>query len=616
MRALHAALTALAIVLATVGGAIVTGAAPASADVSAAAAVVTGGAGASVDDTADAAATSTDGSTAGASTAGPGFDQDRYVEHRGDVVNITVTVPAGESGTLGLDGPGDTVVVTLADDGDGRVAVRWNTYSGEWSAVDDGDAATVSGDSSPRLPPAGTYQLNLTAAGDAATATLQLRPRSLERVGTWQAPTNETAFESAADVRAALADGTLGRATGVDANHTLVLQVDASGLEGAIAAADGPNDTARFRAALADHGDLVVRQHERTVGVSQQFAVLHVLDGPGVRVLADEASDTYYLVVDVDRARLTRGDDEVPIDHVAVHDTGRMWFRVDATLAADSPLTDGEEVARAVVTPREASVSTAPDGTVHFRPAANQTVVGHTDVGPGWNVTVVLAGEDDPTTTADESFRLTREVTVRNDEGRPYRYDGTFEATFDLQDVPTGARNVTADVRFAGRSLLEDDVPVEVAEKRASLAVDGVDADGEFTAVEATVSLSTGGFVVLHEGSADGAVVGHTAYLDAGEHDVTVHVADSTDAAEVVAVAHRDANSNEWFDGPDVDPAYAAGDPRAVADLDPSRVPTTTGAGGTATASDTPTDTPTPGFDLLAVALSALAVAAALRAWT
>lgn len=411
---------------------------------------------------------------------------------------------------------------------------------------------------------------------------------SLERVGVWQAPADATDVEDAADVRAAIDDGTLSRATGVDSEDLLVIGIDVRGFEDAVANADGTNATERVRSALAAHGDLVVRQTYH--GTSVQPAYVHVLDGPGVRAFPDAANGTYYLVVDLGEAKVTRDRDGDAYDL----EYGPYTFRVSATLSADSPLTDDRQQVIASIEQRHASVATGPDGQIHLDPAGNQTISGTTSVGTGWQVSVVLVGEDDPATDRDESFRRERSVTVGADD-EDVTYEGTFRAPFDLQSVPAGT-DVTVDVRFEGRSLLDEPVPVSITERRASVEAVEVDTSEGFAAVTANASLSTGGFVVLHEGSADGPVVGHSAFLEAGEHAVEVHVGEPTDADEVVAVVHRDANHNEWFDGPDADPPFSAGDPADAVEVGPwapTATPTATPPGTTAPpATDTATASP------------------------
>lgn len=380
---------------------------------------------------------------------------------------------------------------------------------------------------------------------------------SLDRVGVWQGPTDATDLNDAGDVRSAVDDGALSRATGVDRNDTLVLGIEVRGFAEAVADADGSNATERFTAAMAEHGDVTVAQTNPRPSFPPVY--VHVLEGAGVEVFPDEANDTYYAVVDLAEVPVTRGEDG---DRTTL-DSDTQEFVASVELAADSPLTEERQYAVAPVEPRWATIETAPDDRVHARPRSNLTINGTTNVGTDWPVTVVLAGDDDPDTAADESFRLTRNATVNASEERNYHYERSFAAAFEDGVVPPGAENVTVDVRFDGRSLLDDPASVELADPRASVSVVEVgDADPVgVAALTVNASLSAGGFLVLHEATPDGPVVGHTEYLAPGDYTATVYSSEPTDADELVAVAHRDANHNEWFDGPAVDDAYAGDDP-------------------------------------------------------
>lgn len=104
-----------------------------------------------------------------------------------------------------------------------------------------------------------------------------------------------------------------------------------------------------------------------------------------------------------------------------------------------------------------------------------------------------------------------------------------------------------------------------VQQDEASITFTDQISDGTHVGV-ASVVLPNGGFVAV-EGPA-GSIIGVSAFLDAGEHaDVTVPLDEPlTEDAELVAVAHRDTNSNREFDfqegdlGALVDFAYGIGD--------------------------------------------------------
>jgi len=87
--------------------------------------------------------------------------------------------------------------------------------------------------------------------------------------------------------------------------------------------------------------------------------------------------------------------------------------------------------------------------------------------------------------------------------------------------------------------------------------------DGEQMTVE-SVSMSDGGFVVVHIDDRDGDVIGRTEYLPPGTHrNVVVTLDNPPDRSEldIVAVPHLDTNDNRQFDyaGNETDRPYPAG---------------------------------------------------------
>jgi|GEM_PF-96104 len=82
-----------------------------------------------------------------------------------------------------------------------------------------------------------------------------------------------------------------------------------------------------------------------------------------------------------------------------------------------------------------------------------------------------------------------------------------------------------------------------------------------------SVSLSDGGFVVVHQQTSDGEVIGHSRYLEPGTHQNVRVRLDSTYAEEMTlfAVTYLDSNGNGEFDPPPgetADTAYTATDSR------------------------------------------------------
>jgi len=82
-----------------------------------------------------------------------------------------------------------------------------------------------------------------------------------------------------------------------------------------------------------------------------------------------------------------------------------------------------------------------------------------------------------------------------------------------------------------------------------------------------SVSMSNGGFVVVHQQNSDGEVIGHSRYLEAGTHrDVRVRLQRTyADEMTLFAVTYLDSNGNGEFDPPPgetADTAYRASDSR------------------------------------------------------
>jgi len=439
-------------------------------------------------------------------------------------------------------------------------------------------------------PTVGTAQ----AAGDA----------SIERIGAWQAPSDEITIENASDVRTAIANGTLERGTGLAVNDTLVVELTMPGFQSAVSDAGGSNTTERFLTALSSHGDLVIRQWEdslTTHGVPLRLDPF----GGGVQIVADQGNATYYLVTEFDE--LERVEDGSSF--IDPHEE-RVPLTVEATLFANSSFVDQRQRVVAPVHDRQASVVTGLDDLIYGIPDANLTVVGGTDVGTGQRLVVAVEGRDDPETTTDESFRRIRTATVDLADGSAYETHekGTFATTFDLPQVSTAATNITVDVRLDDRSLLEAPVAVDVTDPAGDVAVERVQSNDSRTAVVTNASLSDGGFLALHNGTATGPVVGHTPFLDAGNHTTAVYGDRPVDPDNLVAVAHYDVNRNEWFDGPKTDSVYSNGDaadPVRSTTTTPTPTTTTTRTEATSEHQSTPTTGTGPGFGVVVAIIAA-----------
>ena len=91
-------------------------------------------------------------------------------------------------------------------------------------------------------------------------------------------------------------------------------------------------------------------------------------------------------------------------------------------------------------------------------------------------------------------------------------------------------------------------------EQTASVTFGDQDSDGSSVVVQ-SATLSDGGYLVIHDES--GAVLGHSAHLDAGEHsnvEITLDSSISSDQT-LIAMAHTDDGDQE-YEFPDADGPY------------------------------------------------------------
>lgn len=518
-----------------------------------------------------------------------------YREHRGDVARVPVALVNGSAARLAVEGDDADYAATLTlrdGDGDGRVTLLFNSYAAgsdspnaTFRTAGTGDAVTVREESLlvGRLP-AGAYGLRVGPAANATTAT----DRSTLRVAPADGPdvtvltaagehyANLTSF---ADVAALRESGRLVEPPptvleGAPVGHVvpgdlLVLRVHAPGVAGAYALADGPSATARFRAVLGRELALRLVEHPIGVGMESDVGVFDLSAFDRHRVVADPGTDTYYVVLDTGAGAEPASDAAdrfvVEGDAYAVH----VGVPPSATIA-------GPDRANATATlrfgpPRPSVAVTGPDGT------GAVTVVGTAGVPPGSAVVVALRG-----TAA--GLPVERRLVVGA--------GGRFEVAFDLPS-PAANATVAVVVRHDGERVAG--VP---ATARPSATVDVEDvvtaAQGFHRPLVDEVETSHGGFVVVRRGSADGPVVGVSAYLAPGErHDVRLLVVEPVAGnATLVATVHRDSDVDGSLDLR-VDEPYSAGDPVDAGSFVDLTAPPATTATSTPPASATPPTPPT-----------------------
>lgn len=481
------------------------------------------------------------------------FGDGMLTEQRGDVAAIPVHFSDGETATVRI-GTGDhhvaTVVVHDAD-ADRAATIRLNAYDGT-IGVSDGDNLTVESGLDPATPLAvGSYELFACPgndsgcdAGTAAAATrLVVGERSTDGLQAWVAPESAN-LSTLDDLNRARDTGNLTRTSLVAKNDTLVLELRASGLEGAIASQDGANVTARFSSWL-DSSGVSLELFETTPGAERVALYLNVTDLGATTLISDQRNSSYYLVVDTERVAVS--DRYEPTGEQ--HDLRTSRYRANFTLTSESDLADERESVTDdfEIRDRDAAVGAwFGSERAYVESAPNQTVRVRTTLAPGSNVTVVVDGEGD-------SFRFEETGRVQNASE-----DFVVTPRFDFSDVAAGT-NFTVTAYHDGKSLMGygGADPGTVTEPSASVEL----GRASKLDVGVTAELSYGGFVVVRRGSVDGERLGKTRFLDPGKSE-TVLVSFDPDLESnvtLVAVAFRDSNGNGDFD-PEADQPYTDGE--------------------------------------------------------
>jgi uncharacterized protein YndB with AHSA1/START domain len=251
-------------------------------------------------------------------------------------------------------------------------------------------------------------------------------------------------------------------------------------------------------------------------------------------------------------------------------------------------------VATGATTDGHATLVTDKDGLVIVRNQADQLIRGTTNISAGTELNLQIMSSNDV-----NPFLMRVPTTVRS--------DGTFVFTVNLSSR-SGGINISLAVRQGGDIVSPEYQGQLRGPPAAILEVDedSGTVDGQQVVID-SVSSTDGGFVAVHEGSANGPIIGHSDYLAAGENEGVAVPLDDPPAGEtrqVVAQLYLDTNYNEQFDfdptaeyssdGPYVGPdgPITVSFTRQFPTATPSPTATAT-TSPTATASETRTATPT-----------------------
>jgi PGF-CTERM protein len=132
--------------------------------------------------------------------------------------------------------------------------------------------------------------------------------------------------------------------------------------------------------------------------------------------------------------------------------------------------------------------------------------------------------------------------------------DGSFTAVADFSDNSPNT-NFTAET-----SISDDEIDGTIgAAPSASVSISDQESNGETVVVD-SATLSEGGFIAIHNGSASGDVIGASSYLEAGSHEdveVTLNTTQSEDFT-AVAMPHLDTDGDQTYDFPENDGPYTS----------------------------------------------------------
>jgi surface glycoprotein (TIGR04207 family)/PGF-CTERM protein len=466
-----------------------------------------------------------------------GFDREAYLTI-GDVgdgslgyeVNITITDAPGGDGT-------GTVVFNTYEAGQFTGNVPEVTASGGIT-VDFTQTNIISGNIF-----AGDYGVQFDTSSRAATytdarttGTLNVVPRSGDvSVNTWTAPADDLGNlqgATAQEIQEFAENGTLTDRDRIAINQqfvggfdTLVYQIQAPGIQGFLETQGGT--TGGMIAA-----DALSLVQENPTGAQAPKELILSESAAGISVKYDAASNTYFVVADVDSLDLKRDANQGIIDAMGPFpgESYGVEFTVNDNLGTQSATTDPTEFFSAPIELRASSLS---DGTYEILLREEVFVFGSTELAPGTefemnlvedNGNTLLPATDPPTVADDGSFEAFFNFTAaQNTNLPPAGTTGTIQL-----DGGTGF-DVLADFEFRIQPIANVNI-----EDQTSIG-------GELVRVESG-QLSEGGFVVIHEGGPGGPIVGHSKLLPSGSFtDLPVPLDEPiSENATLVAMPHFD----------------------------------------------------------------------------
>ena len=383
------------------------------------------------------------------------FSQSIYSNQRGDVVNISVEMSNTDVATLqvgDIDDSGYSVVAEVTDDDEDGVAyVEFNSFvagggdaGAELSPGDDDtevDNITNPDDSFDDNQPAGDDLLD---AGDynmyvvegektSATvgsseadsrATLDLNAPSIDNMQIWTAPEedlNDLRDDDVEDIPARAEAGNLTQTGTIAEGDAVVVQVEASGFEGAL---KPESDATTLYNTSSDNANIFsLSFEEESAPLNQEDSVVNISDigADDYDVLYDGANDAHYVVIDSDgfTDEFSHEDGDEYTANFTVFDDFSDLVDDDVSVTADFNVEDPE-----------LELDGNEDDEIILEAGPGQAITGTTNLAPGSEVEVSL---DSDTSTDPFLKRPTADVQA----------DGSFEATANFEDNNAGS-NFTA----------------------------------------------------------------------------------------------------------------------------------------------------------------------------
>ncbi|MCU4799025.1 PGF-CTERM sorting domain-containing protein [Halobacteria archaeon HArc-gm2] len=421
----------------------------------------------------DTSASSSD--TVNVSEAGDGdiqFSEDVAQDQVGDVADITLEMDNTDEGTVTI-GSNDQNYYIVAhvtdDDGDGEVNLEFNSFeAGTYDAGSGNDVLTGAdadddvvnvqaeggsfannnnGAAGASLLDATQYDMNVSVGHNTQTqdtddayynadevGTLSLQERSTNNATVWTAPDDANVnTDWDADTVAAGVGSNLTQADDIATDDWIVVQVEATGLEGALGD-DG-----------LSQGDVTLALNHTNPGANQNGDDV-VLAGAGggndatAAFIADGDNDTYYYAVDSTASTL---------------DVDRE-YEVNFTVDAGSELNTNDDEPETVtdsfgIVDIDSELNTNEDDMVLVAAADNQSFSGSSNLAPGTELTSTVESDD-----STSPFLTRPEATVQP--------DGTLSFSADYSDLAVGT-NLTIDFETGDGSEEYDGQVVEQVEE-------------------------------------------------------------------------------------------------------------------------------------------------------